>query len=150
MPFDIVPKHKLFAAEIRGLDLREPIPDAEFDGIRKAIHKYAVLIFPDQDLTPEHHIAFSKQFGEIHFDKKSVAKGQQYGELTVFGNINPLGDIFTPPDVTADLEEWHSDYSHRPTAALVSMLYGRVVPDVGADTLYASMTAAYKELPPEL
>ena len=114
---DIVPKHELFAAEIRGLNLREPVSDPVFDGIREAIYKYAVLIFPDQDLTPLHHIAFSKQFGEIYFDKKSVAKGQEYGELTVFGKMNPMGDIFTPPDVTADLEEWHSDYSHRQTAA---------------------------------
>ena len=59
MPFDIVPKHELFAAEIRGLDLRRPISDIAFDGIREAIYKYAVLIFPDQDLTPPDHIAFS-------------------------------------------------------------------------------------------
>ncbi len=150
MSFEIVPKHELFAAEIRGLDLRKPVPDAIFDNIREAIYRYAVLIFPDQDLTPPDHIAFSKLFGELHFDKKSVAKGQEYGELTVFGNMNPLGDTFTPPDVTADLEEWHSDHSHRPTPALVSMLYGCVVPDEGADTMYALMTAAYKELPPDL
>ena len=41
---------------------------------------------------------------------------------------------------------WHTDHSYDEIPALGSILYAREVPDVGGDTLFASMYAAYDDL----
>jgi alpha-ketoglutarate-dependent taurine dioxygenase len=150
MSLTVTPRHPLFAAEVRGLDVGQPVSPEDFEALKQALYQYAVLVFPDQELTPQQHIAFSQLFGELYFDQKRAAAGAEFGELMVLGNLNPEGDTFTPPTPSELLTEWHSDHSHRPTAALVSLLYGRAVPDEGADTLFALMTAAHDAAPPDL
>src|SRR5580704_14743509 len=55
-------------AEIIGVDLRKPLDDKTFDEIHAAYLKYNMLLFRGQPLTREHHIAFSRRFGEIESD----------------------------------------------------------------------------------
>jgi taurine dioxygenase len=43
-------------------------------------------------------------------------------------------------------DEWHTDVTFRAMPALASILYGRVIPPVGGDTLWSSMYAAYDAL----
>ncbi len=44
---------------------------------------------------------------------------------------------------------WHSDDTFMPEPSALTALYGIVVPDVGGDTQYANMYAAYEALPAE-
>ena len=43
-------------------------------------------------------------------------------------------------------ETWHSDWSFLATPPSATMLYGRVIPPVGGDTLYTNQRAAYDAL----
>ncbi|HEU5320306.1 MAG TPA: TauD/TfdA family dioxygenase, partial [Methylomirabilota bacterium] len=45
---------------------------------------------------------------------------------------------------------WHSDMSFAPRPARATLLYGVQIPDEGGDTLFADLTRAYEDLPPEL
>ncbi len=150
MVLSIAPLSPVMAARIEGVDLRNALSDDLFDEIVAAFHRYHVLVFPDQDLSPEAHVAFSARFGELHVSEEKKASGDANPYFTIFGNVDPLGDAFTPPSNAIDLQEWHSDHSHRPIQAMGSMLYGRVVPDVGGETWFANMHLAFDELPGDL
>jgi taurine dioxygenase len=150
MPISIRPVTDHFIAEFRGVDLSGPIAPAERDAIVAALHQHLVLIFPDQPLTPQQHIAFTREFGELYINEKAREKGFEFAELTMFGNLNPLGDTFTPPTKDRDLEEWHTDHCHRPVLALGSLVFARVVPREGGETWYADMHAAHDALPADL
>jgi taurine dioxygenase len=148
MPLSATPLASSLAARIVPIDLREPLSEDQFADIVAAFRRYHVLVFPDQELPPEAHVAFSARFGELYVNDKVPSGGNPY--LTTFGNVDPLGDTFTPPSNALDLQEWHSDHSHRPIQAMGSMLYGRVVPDIGGETWYANMHLAFDELPDAL
>jgi alpha-ketoglutarate-dependent 2,4-dichlorophenoxyacetate dioxygenase len=75
------------------------------------------------------------------------------GHISVMTNLDKDGQ-FQPLDHPAMLhrarnEEWHSDSSFKPVAALASLLSARIVPPVGGNTDFASARAAYDALPAE-
>jgi taurine dioxygenase len=47
-------------AEVSGFDLREPLDAADRIKINEAWLRHLVLVFPQQDLTPEQQIAFAR------------------------------------------------------------------------------------------
>src|SRR5262245_831216 len=60
---DVVPLSGSIGAVIRGLDLRR-VDDATVGAIRQVWLDRRVVFFPEQDLTPEEHLAFAVRFGE--------------------------------------------------------------------------------------
>ncbi|MDB5828734.1 MAG: Taurine dioxygenase, partial [Variovorax sp.] len=52
-------------AEIVGLDISKPINDADFARIHRAHLDHHVVVFRDQDVSPEAHIEFSRRFGPL-------------------------------------------------------------------------------------
>ena len=56
---------RTFFAEVVGLDLSQPLDEARFAKVRQAHLEHGVLVFRDQRLTPEQHIAFSARFGAL-------------------------------------------------------------------------------------
>ena len=50
---EIIPSGAALAAEVRGLDLSEPMDDPTFAVIEHAYDEYGVLFFRDQRITPE-------------------------------------------------------------------------------------------------
>src|SRR4051794_38481113 len=53
---DVVPYTLTIGAEIRGVDLREPLRDAVRDEIRRALLEWKVLFFRNQDITSEQQV----------------------------------------------------------------------------------------------
>ena len=51
--------------EIAGVDLREELDPEVLAEIMTAFEQFLVIVFRDQDLTPEQHKAFSRYFGEL-------------------------------------------------------------------------------------
>jgi alpha-ketoglutarate-dependent taurine dioxygenase len=52
-------------AEVRGVDISQPLPDETIAAVRAAWLEHLVLFFPDQDLTPDQQVAFASRFGEV-------------------------------------------------------------------------------------
>ena len=64
MAISDLPHHRNFAAEV-GVDLAQPLEAEDVASIKQAFWQYGVLIFPDQNLTEEQHVAFAKNIGPI-------------------------------------------------------------------------------------
>jgi len=145
--------HPLFVAEIGGVDTGEPMDDATFAEIRAALDEYSVLVFHDQSLDDERQVAFSKRFGPLE-----IAGKANPGVGSAFARQSNL-DIETGAVIPAEDRRmiyqkgnylWHTDSSFKAVPSLCSLLAARVVPPVGGNTEFATMTAAYDALPDDI
>lgn len=148
MGISITPLSDALGAEIRGVDVSGTIDDVAMGRIKDAFHAHSVLLFRDQDLTPEQHISFSRQFGplEIHVSKQYLLPGHQ--EILVLSNErNPDGSRVSIADGGTG---WHSDLSYMERPAMGSLLYAVDTPDIPGvvqDTAWSSCYLAYETLP---
>lgn len=124
-------------AEVSGIDLAQPLADDVIVAIRQAFVEHSVLVFREQDLSPEQQIAFGRQLGELDVHP-FVEMNRDHPELL---------DVITVPDDTLNFGGgWHCDVTFLPEPDLGSILYGVEVPAFGGDTLFASQAAAYDAL----
>jgi alpha-ketoglutarate-dependent 2,4-dichlorophenoxyacetate dioxygenase len=145
--------HPLFVAEVIGLDCSGPISREDFRTIWEAFNEHQILVFRDQAFDDESQIAFSRRFGELETMIAHPGNDWNPGHISVMTNLGKDGN-FLPLDHPAmehraRNEEWHSDSSFKPVAALASLLSARIVPPVGGNTDFASARAAYEALPAE-
>lgn len=140
--FKVSPISARIGAEIEGVDLREEQSDEMIAEIRKALLTYKVIFFRDQDITQDQHIAFSRRFGDLEVHPMSEAKGQEHPEIFHL-KTRPGGE-------TSGADLWHSDVTWRAEPSLGSVLRARIMPEVGGDTLWSDMVAAYEGLSPAM
>jgi len=135
-------------AVVRGIDLSHPVPDDVFARIRDAWHDRLLLVFPDQTLSNEQHIAFSARFGtlEVHPSGKYVLK--DYPELLLLTNRRDAAGNFV--SLRDGGSVWHSDLSYMAEPSMGSLLYALDVPRDGGDTEWANMYLAWEALPAAL
>ena len=118
------------------------------EAIETALEQYGVLVFPQQSLTPNELIAFSRSFADLELTELSHAQLQGHNEIFVVGNTGEALVTFSPADSDGELE-WHTDHIHREVPARASLLYALEVPEEGGDTLFACMYSAYDALTPQ-
>lgn len=155
MSIDIRPVTPAFAAEIGDVDLSKPLAAADEAALKAAFWKYAVLVFPDQELTPRQHIAFAEQFGPVERDRVLDQKVTPHRLDLAFAdisNLSPDGKTIWAGDsrqrmYKAGNKLWHTDSSFKFRPGLASMLYSRTVAPVGGHTEFADQRAAYDALP---
>jgi len=139
------PLSHALGAEILGVDLAKPLSNAQFDQIHRTFLEKGILLFRDQEITREQHIAFSRRFGELD-THESLPRDRHpdYPELLLVTNI-PKGNG-KPSDSNYTGQQWHSDLSFTPVPSLGSLLRGITIPPVGGDTMFTNMYLAYATL----
>lgn len=65
MPISTRPLSHALGAEITGVDVGQPLSNADFDLIHRTFLERGILLFRDQKITREQHIAFSRRFGDL-------------------------------------------------------------------------------------
>lgn len=153
MTIQIKQLHTHFVGEVSGVDITKPIDDGTVAEIDRAMEKYAVLVFHDQQLTDEQQLAFAGRFGEV--DTKVRTHLTRLSEkLSDISNIAEDNSIRPRDDETRQYAManrlWHTDSSFREIAAKYSMLSAREVPSDGGETQFADMRAAYEALPEKM
>ena len=153
MPITISPITPDFAAEIGDVDLRN-VSDAEMADIKAAFWKYAVLVFPAQDLTLQQHLDFSARFGPVEKDRTLDPKAtptRYSGAFADISNLDAQGRIWGENSrqrmYKAGNKLWHTDSSFKYLPALCSLLYSRTIAPIGGNTEFADQRAAYDALP---
>jgi taurine dioxygenase len=135
-PFQVERLGVKLGAEIRGLDLKEPLPAKTLRALEAALIEHKVLIARDQHLTTAQHVALSRNFGELE-----VHPMRPQGE---FPEILVLDNHKDNPVLSTDV--WHSDTTFRKNPTKYTILRCQIMPKIGGDTLWADMEAAYEGL----
>jgi taurine dioxygenase len=125
-------------AEIRGVDLAQPLDEPTFKEIHAALIDNGVIFFRDQHLTPDQQKAFGRLFGELHMHPAAPSLLQGHPEILVIHADEKSKHVAG--------ENWHSDVSCDLEPPMGSILYMHELPPVGGDTLFASMYAAHEAL----
>ncbi|MGH2509397.1 MAG: TauD/TfdA dioxygenase family protein [Ktedonobacteraceae bacterium] len=130
-------------AEICEFDVARPIDEQSFGDIYRTFLDYGVLLFRNQNITPEQHIAFSRHFGELDgHDALPRDRHPNHPEILILTNTPKSNGESS--DTKYAGRRWHSDLSFTLTPSLGSLLRGVSVPDVGGDTMFANMYRAYE------
>src|SRR5256885_3437031 len=152
-PMDVVPLGPGFAAELRGVTLKDVASDdAAYAAVRAAFEEHSVLVFRGQDVTDEGQLAFSRRFGPPEITKVGSASAGTY--FAVLSTIGEDGKV-VPADHRLSLRNkanqlWHTDSSFKRVPALTSVLSARVIPASGGETEYVSTRLAFERLGADL
>ena len=154
MAISVYPVTENFAAEIGDLDLARPLDPTDLAAIKAAFATYAVLIFPDQQLTQEQHLAFAARFGPLELTiavHRKDAPLRVRKEFADVSNLNHKDKVWREDSRTRQFQLanriWHTDSSFKRLPARASLLYARTIPPVGGHTEFADERAAYDALP---
>ena len=130
-------------AEISGIQLDNLNQDAVAE-IKQAWLEHKVLVFRDQKISTEAHIAFGKNFGELEIHP-FADNLEDHPEIIV---LEAGGD--SPRQNYNAAKDWHIDVSFREKPPMGSILRGKVIPAKGGDTQFSNAAAAYEKLQPEI
>ena len=157
MPLELTPITQDFVANARGLDLSQPLSDADVEDIDRAMDQFAVLVFRNQPLTPEAQLLLAKRFGPLDLGLKKVSKSAnrlKHEELLDISNVDENGNVAdrNHRKIVGNIANqlWHSDSSFQKPAAKYSMLSASVLPPWGGDTEFSDLRGAYDALPKRL
>lgn len=136
--FGVTPCTPVIGAEISGVDLAAPLTAELHAELHRALLEWKVLFFRDQELTAPQHRDLARWWGtpEVHpFLPKA--------------DVPEVVRLSRGADSPAVENVWHSDASFETTPPMGSILRAVLVPEVGGDTLWTDMGAAYDGLPAE-
>lgn len=137
LPFTVEPQTPGIGAFISGLDLSQALSAEVVAGLRDTLVQWKVIFFRDQPLSEDEHIRFARHFGELEIHPLTPVDQPRPEILRIVHDKDHIG--------TENF--WHSDVTWRPEPSLGSVLRAVEIPEVGGDTLWANMEAAYAELP---
>ena len=138
---EVRPLSRAVGAEVLGINLLDPVSDAQIAEIRKIWLQHSVVFFREQPLEPGAFQAFAQRFGEII--EYPFVKG-----LPDFPLIVPV--LKLPHEKHNFGGVWHTDTTYLQEPPMATMLIARELPPVGGDTLFASNYAAFEGLSPAL
>ena len=125
-------------AELQAINLADGIDGELAATLRALLNEHEVLFLRDQAISAADQKALAEVFGPLQTHPA-------YGTVEGFPEVMILESTRDNP---SKIEVWHSDMTFRRHPPSVTVLRGITIPEVGGDTLFASMTAAYEGLSP--
>ena len=151
MAVKIIPLSDKIGAEIRGIDLSQPVDTSTTDLLVKAFHKYILLLFREQNFPDEKSLIESADWLGNKAD--ITMPGNKFGEdgtsIHLISNIRDkngaaIGDL-------GDSDLWyHHDNSFTEAPDKATYLYAVELPREGGNTLFSNCYCAYDDLPNHL
>lgn len=143
---NIQPNEATMGATITGIDLHQPLSDADFSEVLRALGRYCVLRFPGQLLAATELRDFSSRFGALQTGLGTFEPGVP--EVSILSNIVENGKYIGIPDAGQD---WHTDMTYNRVPGFVNALVAYEVPVrdgvvLGA-TEFCDTAAAHDGLP---
>ena len=131
----IQPLSGSLGAQVSDIDLGA-VDDGLFEQIAQALWQHQVLVFKQQDVTIEQHVALGKRFGTLH-THPAAAGVDGHPEILLLRNKGKDKNI---------TQVWHSDVSCEEQPPSISILRAIELPPSGGDTMWANQYAALDRL----
>src|SRR5436190_5802906 len=156
MAIEVTPLHPTLGAEVRCVDLTRPILPEIFAEIEAAFHHYGILIFPEQPVSDDQQLAFSRLFGPLEVNPNYAGTRLRLRpDLADISNLDPEGRVLARDDrrnlFNLGNQLWHTDSSFKRIPAKCSLLSARELPTLGpmgdGETEFADLRAAWDALP---
>ena len=106
----------------------------------RAFDHFLVIMFRDQNLTPEQHKAFSRYFGEL----MELPQAPTYPGHNDMQELRREAD--EPASVVPSFEHFHTDSPFLARPPLCVVMRALDVPKYGGDTAFANMCVVYDDL----
>jgi len=129
-------------AQVRGVDLSQPISTSLAAEIRELWLEHQVICFPDQQLSDDDLERFTVAFGPFGDDPFIAPIPGRKHIIAVKRTADETSPIFA--------ESWHSDWSFQEKPPQGTCLYGITIPPEGGDTLFTNQYKALAEMPDDL
>ncbi len=141
-------------AEVRGIDMREPLDAATQEELLAAWMKHLVLVFPGQRITDAEHVAFTHYLGEPEVFHQAIIKSKSQREIFRVSNVDDEGVLMPPSNPTVRqlslAQYWHTDSSYKTMPCVGALLHGVQVSRSGGETQFTNLYAVYAALPAAL
>jgi alpha-ketoglutarate-dependent 2,4-dichlorophenoxyacetate dioxygenase len=156
MAIEVTSLHPTLGAKVRGVDLTRPVVPAVFAEIEAAFDRYGILVFPEQPVTDEQQLAFSRLFGPLEVNPNYAgAKMRLRADIADISNLDAEGQVLARDDrrnlFNLGNQLWHTDSSFKQVPAKCSLLSAREIPTPGpmggGETEFADLRAAWRALP---
>jgi alpha-ketoglutarate-dependent taurine dioxygenase len=131
-------------AEIHGVDLSRPVSDDAVKEIRQALLKWKVVFFRDQQIGHTEQVAFTARFGQVTYAHPLEDEpNSDHPEILAIDRRRyerKDGRRYTYES------RWHTDVTAVVNPPAGSILRAVNVPDIGGDTTWTNLVAAYEGL----
>ena len=142
---EVVPLTLHIGAEIRGVDLTQPLPPEQLKAVREAFLKWKVIFFRDQNLDHAQHVAMARQFGEPTIGHAVFGHVEGHPEIYSVAKNRTANSKYEAMMVTPWFG-WHTDVTAAVNPPCASILRGVTIPPYGGDTFWTNLVAAYAGL----
>jgi alpha-ketoglutarate-dependent 2,4-dichlorophenoxyacetate dioxygenase len=152
MTIAVTPLHPTLGGEVLTVDLTRPVPREVFAEIETAFSRHGILVFPEQPVTDEQQLAFSRLLGPLEVNPNYAgAKMRLRPDVADISNLDPEGQVLARDDrrnlFNLGNQLWHTDSSFKHVPAKCSLLSARELTSSGGETEFADMRAAWDALP---
>ncbi|HEY4134381.1 MAG TPA: TauD/TfdA family dioxygenase [Alphaproteobacteria bacterium] len=146
---EVHPLSPALGAEIRGVDLAQPMDDAAFAEILQAWHDHGLILLRGQTFDEDQQVAFGRRFGPVApWSRFAVKEKGRHPYIMLVTNLKENGEfVGSLPEGEI---EFHSDgiYIEQPSAG--TMLHAVAIPSKGGQTAFSNMYKVYETLPDAL
>jgi alpha-ketoglutarate-dependent taurine dioxygenase len=126
--------------EIRGVDLTRPLDADTLAEVMLAFEHFLVIVFRDQQLTPEQHKAFSRYFGEL----------TELPQAPIFEGHPDMQEVrreaHESKNVVPSFEHFHTDSPFLERPPLCVVMRALAAPKFGGDTAFSNAYLVYEDL----
>lgn len=123
-------------AIVSGIQLSEPLSDANRESLLSALLQHHVLFFENQPITPRQQRDLAARFGDLHIHP-IYPTDPEVAEIIV---------LDTDANNVPDNDNWHTDVTFIQTPPMGALLSAKLLPPSGGDTLWSSGVAAFEAL----
>ena len=142
----VAPLEAPFGVRISNLDLRGNINERLIENLADLLYHHRILVIENQSLDHAQYYHFGQQWGRLIRHVLDYLRVPDYPEMMAIGNTQKKD---RDPATRNGAVHWHTDGSYKVEPTTMTMLYARVAPRLGGETLFNDMVAAYKALEPQ-
>ena len=142
---EVVPLTLHIGAEIRGVDLSQPLPPETHQAIYDAFLKWKVVFFRKQNLDHAGQVAFARQMGEPTIGHAVFGHEEDFPEIYSVAKFR-TAQTHRTAKMQRPWTGWHTDITAAINPPKASILRGVTIPPYGGDTFWTNLGAAYDGL----